>query len=146
MDILLVEDDPKDIRLMLHALNAAKLGEQVDVVRDGEEALDYLFRRGQYVGRTDVKPKLIVLDLKLPKVNGIEVLRAIKGNGATAAIPVTVLTSSREEKDLIESYKLGANSYIQKPLDFDAFRTTISSLGHYWTELNMAAPEGAFED
>lgn len=146
LEILLVEDDPKDVRLTLHALKAANLGNHIDVVRDGEEALDYLFRRGPFVDRQITsRPKLIILDLKLPKISGLEVLKEIKEHPQTRALPVAILTSSREERDMVDSYKLGVNSYIQKPVDFDDFRKTISSLGYYWIVVNQAPPERAFE-
>ena len=144
VDILLVEDDPKDVKLTLHALRAENLGNSIEIARDGEEALDFLFCRGAYSGRApDNHPKLILLDLKLPKVDGMQVLREIKGNAATQAIPVAILTSSTEERDLVESYKLGVNSYIQKPVDFDQFKQTIKTLGLYWLVVNKVPPEGA---
>jgi CheY-like chemotaxis protein len=143
IEILLVEDDPKDIRLTLHALRAENLGNKIEVARDGEEALDFLFCRGAYSERSpNQRPKLILLDLKLPKVDGLQVLREIKADPATRSIPVTILTSSREERDLVESYKLGVNSYIQKPVDFDQFRQTIRTLGLYWILVNQVpSPE-----
>jgi len=138
IEILLVEDDPKDIRLTLHALRAENLGNKIEIARDGEEALDFLFCRGAYSERSrNKRPKLILLDLKLPKVDGLQVLREIKADPVTRAIPVTILTSSREEKDLVESYSLGVNSYIQKPVDFDQFRDTIRTLGLYWMVVNQ---------
>jgi two-component system response regulator len=145
VEILLVEDDQKDVRLALHALRAGNLVNRIDVARDGEEALDYLFHRGIHSElSTNCRPKLILLDLKLPKVDGIQVLREIKTDPRTRAIPVTVLTSSREERDLAECYRLGVNSYIQKPVDFDQFRETIKTLGLYWMVVNQMPPPVSF--
>jgi two-component system, response regulator len=138
VEILLVEDNPNDVELALHALKKNKLGNRVQVTRDGEEALDYIFCRGQYSER-DINhvPKLILLDLKLPKVDGIEVLRQIKGNELTKTIPVVVLTTSREERDIIETYRLGVNSYILKPVDFDQFVESVRQIGFYWMLFNQ---------
>ena len=145
VEILLVEDDPKDVRLTLHALEKENVKNRIEVARDGEEALDFVFCRGTFNGRSwPHPPKLILLDLKLPKVDGIEVLRQIKSNAITQAIPVVVLTSSKEERDLVESYKLGVNSYIHKPVDFDQFRETIKTVGLYWLVVNQPPPEKAF--
>jgi two-component system response regulator len=147
VEILLVEDDPKDVRLTLHALRGENLVNRIEVARDGEEALDFLFCRAQYSDRPrDQHPKLILLDLKLPKVDGIQVLREIKNDPGTQAIPVAILTSSKEERDMVESYRLGVNSYIQKPVDFDQFRETIKMLGMYWVVVNQAPPQKAFEN
>ena len=144
-EILFVEDDPKDVKLTLHALREENLANSMRVARDGEEALDFLFCRGEFAGRSfDRPPRLVVLDLKLPKVDGLEVLRAVKGDPRTQAIPVVVLTSSREESDLVESYKLGANAYIQKPLDFDAFRLAVKQLGLFWLVVNEPPPPSSF--
>lgn len=146
-EILLVEDDPRDVKLTLHALRAEKVGNSVEVVRDGAEALDFLFRRGAYSDRpADQQPKLVLLDLKLPKVDGLEVLREIKSNPQTRSIPVTILTSSTEERDLVESYRLGVNSYIQKPVDFDQFRNTVKTLGLYWLVVNRTSPPQRIPD
>ena len=146
IEILLVEDDPKDVRLTMHALRAENLVNKIEVARDGEEALDFVFCRGAHSHRpSNAHPKLILLDLKLPKLDGLQVLRELKSNPHTQAIPVTILTSSREERDMIESYRLGVNSYIQKPVDFDQFRETIKTLGMYWILVNQPPPDKAFE-
>ncbi len=137
LDIILVEDNPADVELALRALKRNNIVNRVVVLRDGEEALDYLFARGQYEGRTQQRPRLILLDLKLPKVDGLEVLRALKSDEERKLIPVVVLTSSREEIDLVRSYKLGANSYIVKPVDFDQFVKVVRDLGLYWMVLNQ---------
>ena len=141
VEILLVEDNPDDVELALHALRRENLSNRIQVVRDGEEALDFVFCRNAYQHRRfEDAPKVVLLDLKLPKVDGLEVLRAIKADPRTQTIPVVVLTSSKEEKDLVESYHLGANSYIQKPVDIDKFRDTIKQLGLYWLVVNVAQP------
>jgi len=137
VEILLVEDNPRDVELTLRALKKHNLANKVHVVSDGAEALEFLFATGAYADR-DVNhgPKLILLDLKLPKVDGLEVLRRIKADERTKAIPVVVLTSSREERDVVESYKLGVNSYIVKPVDFDKFLESVGEIGLYWLLLN----------
>jgi two-component system response regulator len=141
LQILLVEDNPKDVKLTLHALRQENLANAIHVARDGEEALDFLFCRGDFAQRSfERAPRLVLLDLKLPKVDGLEVLRAIKGDPRTHAIPVVVLTASREEKDLVESYKLGVNGYIQKPVEFDAFRQAVKQLGLFWLVVNEPPP------
>ena len=138
VEILLVEDNPDDVELTLHAFKKSKLVNRVRVVRDGAEALDYLFGDGEFAGRNvlDV-PHLVLLDLKLPKVSGIEVLRRIRGDPRTRSIPVVAMTSSREERDIAETYKLGINSYIVKPVDFDHFGKIVEELGYYWLLLNQ---------
>ena len=138
LDILLVEDNQDDVDLALHALRREKLANNILVVRDGEEALDCLFCRGDFQHRSfDHPPKLVLLDLKLPKVDGMEVLKQVKSDSRTRTIPVVVMTSSKEERDLVASYNLGANSYIQKPVDFDKFRETVKTVGLYWLVINQ---------
>lgn len=143
-EILLVEDNPADCELTLHALRSENLCNHIHVARDGEEALDYIFRRGAYAGRpAECNPSIILLDLKLPKVDGMEVLRQVKANVSTRAIPVVILTSSTEERDVVEGYRLGVNSYIQKPVDFAQFRETVKQLGLYWLVVNHGMPAHA---
>ncbi len=138
VDILLVEDSQDDIDLALHALRQGKLANNIFVVRDGEEALDFLFCRAQFSQRSfDHPPKLVLLDLKLPKVDGLQVLKKLKGDPRTKFIPVVIMTSSKEERDMVESYNSGVNSYIQKPVDFDKFRDTVKTLGLYWLVVNQ---------
>jgi CheY-like chemotaxis protein len=137
-DILLVEDSQEDADLAMHALRAENLANNILIARDGEEALDFLFCRGKFADRSfDFPPKLVLLDLKLPKIDGIEVLRQLKADPRTRAIPVVILTSSKEERDLVHGYDLGANSYIQKPVDFDQFRKTVKTVGLYWMVINQ---------
>ena len=144
--ILLIEDNPKDVKLAVHALREENLANGIQVARDGEEALDFLFCRGEFASRSfDHPPRLVLLDIKLPKVDGLEVLRAVKGDARTQAIPVVVLTSSREESDLVESYKLGVNAYIQKPVEFDAFRQAVKYLGLFWLVVNAPPPPSTFQ-
>jgi CheY-like chemotaxis protein len=138
--LLLVEDNPNDVELTLTALKEANLANEVVVANDGEQALDYLFRRGKHAGRKAGQPGVILLDLKMPKVDGHEVLRQIRADAELRLIPIVVLTSSREEKDLYESYDHGANSYVVKPVDFDEFITAISKLGVFWALLNEPPP------
>jgi CheY-like chemotaxis protein len=138
VDILLVDDSQDDVDLTLHALRAENLANRVFVARDGEEALAFLFCTGPHAGRTfDHPPKLVLLDLKLPKVDGMQVLKQVKGDTRTKNIPVVMMTSSREERDLVSGYNLGVNSYLQKPVDFDHFRKMVKLLGLYWLVTNQ---------
>jgi CheY-like chemotaxis protein len=137
--ILLVEDDPDDVKLTLKALEKSRVANTVKVVWDGVEALDYLFATGEFAGRDrSVMPQLILLDLKMPKIDGLEVLRRIRSDEKTKLLPVVILTTSTEDRDRIESYKLGANSYIRKPVDFHQFADAVEQLGLYWLVLNEA--------
>jgi len=137
LEILLVEDNPEDAEMTMRALRKRNLANQLHWVKDGEEALDYLFCRGQYAGRDPARPpKLVLLDIKMPKVDGIEVLRQVKGSAALKSVPVVVMTSSNEERDVVESYRLGVNSYIVKPVAFEAFLDTVSKIGLYWVLTN----------
>src|ERR1700690_748557 len=141
LDILLVEDNQDDVDLALHALRREKLANRIVVVRDGEEALDFLFCRAGFAQRSfEHPPRLVLLDLKLPKVDGMEVLKQVKSDPRTKTIPVVIMTSSKEERDLVASYHLGANSYIQKPVDFDQFRETVKAVGLYWLVINQPVP------
>ncbi|NYT16830.1 MAG: response regulator [Methanomicrobiales archaeon] len=140
-EILLVEDNPNDVELILHVFQWCNLGDRIHVAWNGEEALDYLFGSGAYEGKPAGKPKVILLDLKLPKVDGLQVLRKIKENPQTRSIPVVVFTSSREERDIIESYNLGVNSYIVKPVQFDQFANVIRDMGLYWQVINQPPVE-----
>ena len=141
--ILLVEDNPDDEALALRALKQNRINNGVVVARDGAEALDYLFGEGKYAGRDlNVMPALILLDLKLPKVDGLEVLKQLRANPLTALLPVAMLTSSREESDLLAGYELGLNSYILKPVDFDQFTEAVRNLGVYWLAINETPPSG----
>jgi two-component system response regulator len=136
LEILLVEDNPEDAEMTMRALRKRNLANLLHWVKDGEEALDYLFCRGQYAGRDPARPpKLVLLDIKMPKVDGIEVLRQVKGS-TLKSVPVVVMTSSNEERDVVESYRLGVNSYIVKPVAFEAFLDTVSKIGLYWLLTN----------
>ncbi len=139
--ILLVEDNPDDVELTLMALNENNIANRIDVVTDGAEALDYLFREGGYKDRDkNAMPSLVLLDLRLPKVDGLEVLHTIREDERTSLLPVVILTSSKEEKDIVNGYKLGANSYIQKPVDFSKFLEAVKQLGLYWLVINEPPP------
>lgn len=138
VEILLVEDNLNDVELTLRALKKNNLTNRIHVVNDGEEALNFLLCQGKYIDRVECKnPKLVLLDLKLPKVSGLEVLEKLKSEALTKVIPVVVLTSSREERDMIETYKLGVNSYITKPVDFDKFSDAVREIGLYWLLINQ---------
>jgi DNA-binding response OmpR family regulator len=138
--ILMVEDDSKDVELTLTALEEYNLANELVVVHDGEEALDYLYHRGSYALRAGDNPAVMLLDLKLPKVNGLEVLKQVKSDDKLSMIPVVVLTSSKEEKDMITSYKLGVNAYVVKPVDFHEFVNAIRELGVFWAVINEPPP------
>src|SRR5579863_5112247 len=138
--ILLVEDDPKDVELSLTALEEYNLANEVVVARDGEEALDYLYCRGKFEARSSENPAVLLLDLKLPKVDGLEVLQQIKSDEKLKMIPVVVLTSSHEEKDMVASYRLGVNAYVVKPVDFNEFVNAIKELGVFWAVINQPPP------
>lgn len=138
IEILIVEDNPNDAEMALRALKKNNLTNKVLIVGDGEEALEFVFAKGKFSGSEEAhRPKIILLDLKLPKIDGLEVLEAIKNNPNTQAIPIIVLTSSKEEMDMVESYRLGVNSYIVKPVDFDKFVDAVRDLGLYWLLLNQ---------
>lgn len=138
VEVLLVEDNPRDAELTLRTLHKRNLANHVVHVKDGQEALDWLFGTGAYAGRDpNHHPKVVLLDLKLPKVDGLEVLRAIRADARTRLLPVVVLTSSREEQDLVASYQLGVNSFIVKPVDFESFSAAVAELGHYWLLVNQ---------
>jgi len=138
VDILLVEDNPADAELTMRALRKGNLANHITWVKDGVQALEFIFREGAYAGRPDEHPKLILLDIKLPKVDGIEVLKRIKTHEHTRVIPVVMVTSSAEGRDIADSYKLGANSYVVKPVEFDQFIETLGKAGFYWMLVNKA--------
>jgi CheY-like chemotaxis protein len=145
VEILLVEDNDADAELALHALRKSQLANHIERVADGAAALDFLTCRGQYSGRSfDDAPRLILLDLKLPKIDGLQVLQKIKSDHRTKAIPVIILTSSKEERDLAQSYRNGVNSYIQKPVNFKDFQEVVRQLGMYWLLINSKPPASAF--
>jgi len=138
--ILLVEDDPKDVELTLNALGENNLVNDIAIARDGEEALDFLYRRGTFASRSEGNPILILLDLKMPKLDGIQVLRQLKGDEQMRCIPVVVLTSSREAPDLVECYKLGVNAYVVKPVHFKEFVEAVKQIGVFWSLINEPPP------
>ena len=138
--ILLVEDSPRDAELALEAMAEHHLANEVVHVRDGAEALDYLYRRGQFAGRSNDQPAVVLLDLKMPKVDGMEVLRQIKGDAALKLIPVVMMTSSREEQDVVNSYHLGVNAYVVKPMQFHEFVDAVKHVGGFWAVLNEPPP------
>jgi two-component system response regulator len=142
LHILLVEDSPRDAELILDALTGREPANVVTHVRDGADALDYLYRRGEFAGRAGAQPALILLDLKLPKVDGLEVLRQVKGDVALKVIPIVMMTSSREEQDLLRSYQLGVNAYVVKPLKFQDFADAVKEVGAFWGGINEAPPGG----
>jgi CheY-like chemotaxis protein len=142
VDILLVEDNPTDAELALRVLRKNHLADNVVWVKDGAAALDFLFRRGNYAARPNLMPRVVFLDLRLPKVDGLEVLQQMRDNEHTRTIPVVVLTSSKEERDIEASYKLGANSFVSKPVAFDEFTTTVAELGRYWLLVNKMPAQG----
>jgi two-component system response regulator len=145
VEILLVDDSTEDVELTVLALRRSKISNDIQIAEDGAEALDFLFCRGPHKDRSfSSPPKLVLLDLKLPKVDGLGVLRAIRADERTRAIPVVILTSSKEQRDLIDGYNLGVSAYIQKPVDFDQFAETIRQVGMFWLVINQAPPPGAF--
>jgi CheY-like chemotaxis protein len=139
IEILLVEDNPLDAELTMRGLKNQKLANRITWVKDGEEALDFVFKRGAYIDRPDPGPRLILLDLKMPRVGGIEVTRALKSDDRTKRIPIVIMTSSKEETDIVDSYNLGANSYIVKPLDFESLAEVARQAGFYWLAINRGA-------
>jgi len=141
--ILMVEDDPRDVELTLTALEDYKLANEVVVCRDGQEALDYLYSRGKFSDRVNENPAVMLLDLKLPKVDGLEVLQQVKSDERLRMIPVVMLTSSHEEKDMMQSYKLGVNAYVVKPVDFHEFVNAVKELGVFWAVINQPPPAAA---
>lgn len=137
--ILLVEDNPQDELLILRSLRKVNLANQVDVARDGQQALDYLFREGEFAGRSGPEfPAVVLLDINLPRINGLEVLDRLRADSRTSLLPVVILTSSDEEQDLFKSYERGANSFVRKPLDFSEFAEAVASLGVYWLAINIS--------
>jgi CheY-like chemotaxis protein len=141
--ILLAEDNSNDVELILAAFQEAQINNEVISTRDGEQALNYLFRRGEYAARTAVSPALVILDLKMPRVDGREVLREIRAHPELSTVPVVILTSSKEERDLLQTYQLGANAYVVKPVAFGEFISAVSKLGSFWALLNEPPPTGS---
>jgi two-component system, response regulator len=137
VEVLLVEDNVHDAEMTIRSLKKVNLANNLVHVKDGEEAIDFVFAQGKFAGRDMVQPKVILLDIKMPKVDGIEVLRRIKANDATRNIPIVIMTSSKEEQDIISSYELGVNSYVVKPVDFEGFAKAVSQLGMYWLLTNQ---------
>jgi len=145
VEILLVDDSPEDVELTIRTLRRNKIANEIQVAEDGAEALDFLFCRGSYQDRTfSHPPRLVLLDLKLPKVDGLEVLQAIRADGRTKAIPVVILTSSKEQQDVLKGYNLGVNAFVQKPVDFEQFGEAIRQIGMFWMLINQAPPVAAF--
>ena len=145
IEILIADDSASDVELAIHALRKAKLANKIHVVEDGDQALDFLFCRGLYADRSfNDPPRVVLLDLKMPKVDGIQVLRAVRGDPRTRAIPIVVLTSSKEQRDLIESYNLGVNAYIQKPVEFERFRQVVEAIGMFWLVVNEPPPKDCY--
>lgn len=145
VEILLVDDSPEDVELTVRALRRNKIANDIQLAEDGAEALDFLFCRGAHKDRTFSRPpRLVLLDLKLPKVDGLEVLRAMRDDERTKAIPVVILTSSKEQRDLIKGYNLGVNAFVQKPVDFEQFGEAIRQIGMFWMLINQAPPMGVF--
>jgi len=140
IEILLVEDNALDAEMTMRALKKGKLANKLTWVKDGQQALDYLFRQGDYAQRDDTHPRLVLLDLKMPRVGGIEVLKAIKADERTRRIPVVVMTSSQEDQDVAETYSLGVNSYVVKPVDFNALADIAGQAGYYWLAINRTPP------
>jgi CheY-like chemotaxis protein len=146
IEILLVEDNPNDEELTLHALKKNHLINKIHIARDGEEALDFLFCRGDYANRNcEILPAFILLDLKLPKVDGMEVLRQVKSDERTKTIPVIILTSSQLDRDIVESYRLGVNSFVSKPVEFKEFSDAVAEIGLYWAIINQSAPNKEYD-
>lgn len=141
VDILLVEDNPNDAELTLHALRKHNFANRIEWVKDGEQALDYLFHRGAWTAQPNSLPRVVLLDLRLPKVNGIEVLRAIRADPNIQNLPVVVLSSSKEDRDVIDTYKVGVNSYVAKPVAFEEFAKVVAQIGLYWALLNRVPPD-----
>jgi CheY-like chemotaxis protein len=146
-DILIVDDNPSDVELMVHALRKSNLADEIHIAEDGAQALDFLFCRGAYAGRSfKTPPRVVLLDLKMPKLDGIEVLRAVRSDPRTKAIPIAVLTSSTEQRGLVESYNLGVNAYILKPVEFELFREGVEQIGMFWLGVNEPPPKDCFSE